>query len=72
MDIAERYGEDFLRVLVSAECFKDAAISPGSDDSKILLSRSSALLVSVTFADHFFGDLPAFFRVVFFVAMILL
>jgi hypothetical protein len=62
MDMADRNGEDFVRSLFSAECFNDAAMAPGSEDSKIFSSRSSALLVAVTVADHF---LTAFLELMF-------
>src|ERR1700749_2771127 len=56
MDMADRYGSDFLRWLCSADLFNEDAISLGSFDSNILACRSSASLCSVTSADHFFFD----------------
>ena len=48
-------GALFLRLLFSADRFKDRAIFLGSFDLKISDSRSMASLVRMTLADHFRG-----------------
>ena len=48
MDIADRKGSVLRRVLLSAERFRDAAISRGSSRANTPGSRSRALLVLVT------------------------
>lgn len=50
--MAERNGDDFRRLLCSAERFKEAAIRFGLCQVKTLGSRSSALLSCVTRADQ--------------------
>src|ERR1700742_2711087 len=54
MDMALWNGVVLRRLLLSADLFNDSAIFSGSFDLKTPPSRSSASLVSVTFADHFF------------------
>src|SRR5262249_30864778 len=51
-DIAERNGLDLRRLLLSAERFREAAISRADFFVKTSGSRSSALLVRVTRADQ--------------------
>ena len=51
MDIADRNGDDFRRLLLSAERFNERAIFFALP-LKTRLSRSSALLCSVTSRDH--------------------
>ncbi len=53
--MADRYGSTFLRVLCSAERFSDRAMAAGSSKVNTSGSRSSALLVRVTFCDQRFG-----------------
>jgi hypothetical protein len=55
IDIAERNGSAFRRVLCSAERLSDRAMAFGSLLVKTPCSRSSASLRSITFADHFLG-----------------
>lgn len=50
--MADRNGEDFLRVLASADFLSERAIFLGFLDVKIPFSRSSASLFSVTLEDH--------------------
>ena len=50
--MAERYGSDFRRELLSAERFSDRAIARGLCSLKTPASRSNALLVRVTRPDH--------------------
>jgi len=50
-------------LLFSAECFTESAIFFGIFDLRMCYPRSIALLVCVTFLDHFFG--AAFFVAVF-------
>src|SRR6185295_19703975 len=50
----DRYGDDLRRTLRSAERLSERAISPGVLLAKTLLSKSSALLLRVTVADHVF------------------
>src|SRR5215469_7558764 len=52
MESADRYGADFLRLLCSADRFKEAAIFLGSLSLNTPPSRSSASLSRVTRADH--------------------
>jgi len=52
--MADRYGDDLRRTLRSAERLSERAISPGVLLAKTLLSKSSALLLRVTVADHVF------------------
>lgn len=52
--MADRLGLDFLRLLRAAEFFTDTAIFLGLDCVKTFFFKSIALLVFVTFADHFF------------------
>jgi hypothetical protein len=54
MDIADLKGPDFLLSLRSAESFNDWAIRRGSSKENTPGSKSRALLLSVTFWDHFF------------------
>jgi hypothetical protein len=53
--MADWYGEPFRRALMSAERFKDRAISDGSSQVNTEGSRSSALLSRVTTCDQRFG-----------------
>lgn len=51
----------FLRLLLSADRLSDLAILSALPDLKILDSRSSALLLCVTRADHFLAGFPVDF-----------
>jgi hypothetical protein len=55
IDIADRNGSAFRRVLCSAERFSDRAMAFGSLFVKTPCSKSSASLRSIAFADHFLG-----------------
>jgi hypothetical protein len=55
MDIADRNGIAFLRVLRSADRISDSAIFLGLVIEKTPLSRSSALLFRMTTRDHDFN-----------------
>src|SRR5690606_35168102 len=63
MDIADCNGVPFRRLLVSEERFSDFATFRGFPDLKTFVSRSSASLFSVTFADHLRGFFCVFFAV---------
>ena len=53
MDMADRKDGDLRRVLLSAECFNDRAISLGSFRVNTPVSRSRASLSRVTLAVQF-------------------
>src|SRR5215475_1772008 len=53
MDMADRKGSAFRRLLCSAERFSDCAISRASSRAKTPCSRSSASLLRVTSADQY-------------------
>lgn len=52
IDIAERYGALLRRLLCSAERLRDSATARGLRRVNTPFSRSSALLVRITRADH--------------------
>src|SRR6266496_3221872 len=56
MDIAERYGLLLRRLLCSAERFNERAMRRRSSWANTPLSRSSALLVSITCRDQRLGS----------------
>lgn len=56
MDMAERNGALFFRVLAFADCNRERAISFGFRFVKTPGSRTIARLFSVTFFDHFLTD----------------
>ncbi len=58
--MAERKGDDFLRVLSSADFLSERAIFLGSREVKIPFSRSSASLFRVTPEDHLEEDFLLF------------
>lgn len=58
IDIAERNGSAFRRLLRSAERLSERAMAFGSLFVKMPDSRSSASLRSITFADHFLVAMP--------------
>lgn len=59
--MADWKGVPFLRLLLSADRFKDRAILLGSFDLNMPDSRSNASLVCITLRDHFFFGANFFF-----------
>jgi hypothetical protein len=65
IDIADRYGEDFRRLLRSADRLRDRATASGVALANAPLSRSSASLFAATAADQRRGERARGLRCVF-------